>query len=234
LAVVDASRLSYWTPVQIKLYTDVGSSTRWIDDAAGIDFQIQDQKTPHFGFRDRYFRTVSHNRTIVSGNLYINFRYPNYLSHAIVGSFQKAEGPSPFGKSKIPDITKSPSLATSVGDVGVSLMKDLLVEDLLRFRSYVADLKKMYYGGGDPNQTPGVNEKRPGELQTQDSTGTFNIKIQYGDEHLDATKRFTQELQGVYLTGTGHRATMFDGNGDRNIIEIYPFFARNLRVVSQA
>jgi hypothetical protein len=52
----------------------------WLDDAKGIEFQIQDPKQPLYGYRSFLFDDVAQGQTLVHGVLDINFRYKGYLS----------------------------------------------------------------------------------------------------------------------------------------------------------
>ena len=52
----------------------------WLDDAVGIQYQVQDPKEPLYGYRDYLFRDVAVGNTIVHGMVDINFRYRGYFS----------------------------------------------------------------------------------------------------------------------------------------------------------
>ena len=54
---------SYWNPTQIKCYAVVEGESVWIDDAVGIDLRTEDQRLPHYGYRDIYFRDVSYGKS---------------------------------------------------------------------------------------------------------------------------------------------------------------------------
>lgn len=52
----------------------------WLDDAAGLQFQVQDPKEPLYGFRDKHWRDIAEGNIIVHGMLDINFRFKGYLT----------------------------------------------------------------------------------------------------------------------------------------------------------
>jgi len=229
--------LHYWSPTQVKLYVLTESdSIVWIEDAVGIDLRIEDQKIPHYGFRDRYFRAVSHGRTIVSGNLYVNFRYPNYLSHAVKNAAKSAinadRKPEAFPGNFPTEWIKSSSDA----QFSVTELKNKLLEDTRLYTEYADILKKLFHERSLTGTTIGSDagsflSSRPGELQTERDSA-LTIQIVYGDTEDPYQSSSAQQIRDVYITGTGHTVSMLDGNGDRNIIEVYPFFASNIVAVS--
>ena len=75
----------HFTPSQVRLILN----GYIIDEAHGIDYDIMDERTPLFGFRDRTFADISVGRTLVYGNLYINFVYKGYLLQAIAHTKNK-------------------------------------------------------------------------------------------------------------------------------------------------
>lgn len=243
--------LKYWSPTQIKLYTS-GSGTdaglAWLDDAIGIDIRIQDQKIPHFGYADHLFRRVSHGRTMISGNLYIHFRYPNYLTHAIdnqrkalkpiiTDTPQFGEGLDsipyyPRGTGR-PAVTRENLEIVSTQDK-VNALKTLLLDDFETFTVASRDFKTAITGVGhqkSAQEVVGFPTERPAERQTNTDNG-LRILIQYGDGTYDKVSSFTQALEEVYFVGTSHTITVGDGSGDRSVYEVYSFIARNLSAVA--
>lgn len=226
--------LRYWSPANVKLFAMVGGVPLWIDDGLGVDLRIQDQKTPHFGFRDRYFRAVSHDRTIVSGNLYINFRYPNYLSHAVRSGRgavipTSSSGLNPF----VNPPTRNLLGALDTQDT-IDKLRDTMISGVEAFDEYSRDFKKVFYEGGFKEVGPlqEFDELRPSEVQTEFGN-SLNILVRYGDETNPGEQRFAQVIQDVYFVGTAQQASMLDGNGDRSIIEVYSFFAKNVKYQEQ-
>lgn len=51
----------------------------WVDDAVGIQYQVQDPKEPLYGYRRKNWTDVAEGNVIVHGMLDINFRYKGYL-----------------------------------------------------------------------------------------------------------------------------------------------------------
>jgi len=57
----------YYSPCQASVY--IGDV--WIDDAADIQWEVRDEKTPIYGFADYDFRATLRGRSVVSGVLVI-------------------------------------------------------------------------------------------------------------------------------------------------------------------
>lgn len=73
---------TYFTAGQAKLL--LGGYV--LDDAHSINVEVQDSKTPVYGFRSETFDAIMFGRTIVYGVLDINFRYKGYLFQTIARS----------------------------------------------------------------------------------------------------------------------------------------------------
>ena len=221
------SELKYWNPTQVKLYARTAEGPVWLDDAVGIDIRIEDQKVPHFGFRDRYFRAVSYGRTIVSGNLYVQFRFPNYLSHVL----NNVRTESDISSDKVTK-ERLPSFA-DYNNVSGDDKKALLTNSILSTRGlesylqYAKAFKDIYYDGiADTTSTKRfhINENRAGEFINK----PLDITIQYGDHTFDSENAFTQIVKHIYFVGTSHTISVLDGNGDQSLLEVYSFFAKNV------
>ena len=212
--------LRFWTPAQVKLYTKTHKEGLvWIDDAVGVDLTVQDRKTPVFGYRSRYFDGISEGQTIVSGNLYIQFRYPGYLTKLlkILGLRHNPKEVSPLNKEKAFEPTEDEP-------DGFNLIEDSLISgNIKQYLEFVEEFKNVYYNEGSPvSQT-----KRPAEVQNQDSA-PFNIQIVYGDRELDTVDIPTYIIEDVFITNQGNTISALDGRGDQVLLEVYQFFARNL------
>ena len=69
----------HFTPSQVVLVI----SNYVIDEACTINYEITDEISPLYGFRDKTFRDISVGRTLVYGTLDINFIYRGYLTQMI-------------------------------------------------------------------------------------------------------------------------------------------------------
>lgn len=69
----------HFTPSQVRLLVN----GYIVEEAHGIDYEVTDEKTPLYGFRDRNYADMAIGRTLVYGSLYVNFVYKGYLLQAI-------------------------------------------------------------------------------------------------------------------------------------------------------
>lgn len=51
----------------------------WVDDILSIEYNVQDSKTPKYGYGSQHFDFVTKGSMLVTGSFIINFREPNYL-----------------------------------------------------------------------------------------------------------------------------------------------------------
>jgi len=78
----------YPSPAEVKLY--IGGV--WIDDAYRIDYQVSTPRTPLYDYTSRFYKDVAEGHSVVQGQLIINYRFPNYLLHAIESKLYKDPG----------------------------------------------------------------------------------------------------------------------------------------------
>lgn len=51
----------------------------WVDDIFGLSYNVQQGKTPKYGYGSQHFDFVAKGTMLVSGTFMVNFREPNYL-----------------------------------------------------------------------------------------------------------------------------------------------------------
>lgn len=230
---------SYWAPVQVKLYAHTQDGAIWIDDAVGLDIRIEDQRVPHFGWRDRHFREVSHGRTLVSGNLYLAYRHPNYLSDLFENAGLRSGREDTRNPADSFRINNSPVLTADSTDTSRQFLAETLRESIDRYLVYAEQFKSAHFNGenGDAKLTPtfqdgrvsrSINPKRPADIQA-DTGLRLHIQVRYGDDNYYEEPVYTRWIEDMVLTSEAHTITMLDGQGDHHLIEVYSFFAKNVR-----
>ena len=248
---------SYWNPTQIKCYAVVEGESVWIDDAVGIDLRTEDQRLPHYGYRDIYFRDVSYGKSLVSGNLYVAFRYPNYLSNAIQNAgFQPTpiSAPTDRGESILTATGLKPTDSDkSYEESNIDLLRQAIQGNVKKYQFYAEDFKNAFLndetGPGTTGNTFGIrfgegnaklkdytsgnsvsqvtNRDRPADVQRL--TGKrLSIQIRYGDHTYQQTPSFIRTVEGIVFNTESHTVTMLDGSGDQVLLEVYGFFARRI------
>lgn len=71
----------YPSPAEVKIYIN---SDQWIDDAYRVDYTVSNGRIPLYDYTSPFFKVVAEGNHQVSGQLIINFRFPGYLSRALI------------------------------------------------------------------------------------------------------------------------------------------------------
>lgn len=231
---------SYWAPVQVKLFAQTQDGAVWIDDAVGVDLRIEDQRVPHFGWRDRYFRDVSYGRSLVSGNLYIAYRHPNYLSDLFDNAGLRANSDFEEDPTDSFRLSKNdPIITAQQATTSSAFLVDVLRDGIDKYIAYAEQFKQAHFNGESLNKAGGetayngrvyrdIHPKRPAEVQA-DTGLRLHVQLRYGDVSYWEEPVYTRWIEDMVLTSEAHTITMLDGQGDHHLIEVYSFFARNVR-----
>lgn len=65
----------YFSGAQVSVY--IGDV--WVDDITSITFQVEQKRSPLYGYADQYFRDVAKGQVLVQGSFTINFKEAGYL-----------------------------------------------------------------------------------------------------------------------------------------------------------
>ncbi len=200
----------YYTPCNVGIY--IGGYR--LSDAFRVDWDARDSKTPLYGWADDTFKAVSNGRKIITGRLVINYRYPGYLTAAIV-EYQNQQNPIDTRKISN-DLNEFLSMDTT----------DRVV--------YLAKVAAKNYGSE-------YRDDRLGEFRTAQDVSypaaykmkdAFDILIAYGDiqeeDHIEVV------IKDAYIVGQSQViSASATGGGDVSssgspIYEIYSFFAKEI------
>lgn len=217
----------YFSPINVRLFTPTTEGPVWLDEAIGIEYRIDDQRSPHFGYRDELFRAVSYGKSVVSGNLYVAFSKPNYLTPAIMKSESPGVEPEYSGKNVTEYMFKDAS-----GIAPADLLSNLAEQASKNLSAYIEGarrFKEEFYG----KRKKEISTMRPAEAQSfyypyYYERKPFSIYIYYGDDPIYDRPLFFRTIHDVILTSESHPISMLDGNGDQMLIEMYSFFARRV------
>lgn len=249
IQIPDTTLDAYWGPAQVRLYLD-GS---WIDDAAAVQYQIQDNKTPKWGYFDRFFRTVAQGQTLVQGMLSIQFRFNGYLRSALEGQIKRrsdfkrmtdpAEGLPRQNLGGLRDIA-------NLGDAArlevLSSIAQGYPPDLRSFK--FEEWKNKLWGLDDRDEFFRMNDQSAEKPDVSDAkeiqdrvdrrsyqrpgllTSGFDIMMVYGTDPVNGEEPgLIRVIQQVHLTGESQRVEIDVPDGGRAIREVYQFFARDIR-----
>lgn len=224
----------YPTPSQSQLFID----DIWIDDAHQVDFREENARLPIYGYNRSEYVTVAHGKELISGSVIINFRFPNYLGHAILEAMRSKKGVEErLRSSKV----GSPSKLTGP-ELNRKEMRDLLRQ--MKSTDATGRLKLLAEGveRGTFHQVSGLSRvlfdrdlaDLPGEeinpVRVTSEFGGFRMVLTYG--HVSG-KSVVETLEECYITGRGKSMTASSGGGGASssgsvIYEVYPFIARRV------
>lgn len=202
----------------------------WIDEITSIDFTLQEQVAPIYGYASYTWDRVARGSRYISGSFSINFKETAYLQ-TIMNSLRS-------------DIEASSSVGYFSKDEWAQnlTIEELLKQDKKDFYEIADDLETSFWGDG----------KQTARVQKQDKTSYFypnlrgktevsglnqgvlaesgfNIVVAYGNDCLSGrgidSHETVQVLMGVQLTGISQQ---IGGNG-QPIQEVYQFIARDLQ-----
>lgn len=224
----------YFTGSDIKLYF----GDTWVDEITGINFSLEEQVQPIFGYASYTFDKVARGTRLIRGNFTINFKESFYL-HAVMNSLQSKLKDKQAGKGNV--FTEE------------TFKKGLTVEQVIEqankgrnFGAIADELEKAFWGkSGDAslqnivNNQPNDTYFYPAERDPSDPTKVlatsqqnlrdngFNILITYGPyNEKDGVKvaGSATTIVGVQLTGVSQ---VIGGDGNP-IQEQYEFLAKDL------
>lgn len=245
---------NYWSPAQIRLYI----AGVWIDDACAVRYQITDHKTPKFGYNDRHWRTVAQGRTVVQGQLSINYRYNGYLRdvvedlvarrkdfEALTGDDRfKLETGQTYEDVYNMDIAarlewiagKAASAPPEIRQKRFDFFKKLIWGEL-------SDKAASLYQEGEDDEYENVVAKNADSREATKQRRSyqrpgliphgFDIMMVAGtDPGEEVDPALTRTIEEVHLTGEHFVAEIAVPDGGRALREVYNFIAR--RVVAAA
>jgi len=208
--------------------TKVFLGTVWLDDVVSISYNAQHSKEPIWGFRNILFDGVSIGKTLISGQLICNFRYPGYITKVIEQVRSRNEISMLLSKGKV---LSTPVDARTYPTTDV---KALNAENAqFNIPQLVKDIEKQQAfwwnqnGGAVKPMTPQY-EQSAGNLQALKNK-KFDLRIVYGRVDDMSNRTFEKLLEDVLIVGEGQEVSMLDGAGDVCLYEVYSFIARNVR-----
>lgn len=218
-----------------------------VDDACCLNYAVQDEKIPIYGYNDRDWRTVVPGKSMVQGNIDIHFRYHGYLTDVINTTRNQV----------LPDNVRQLASIKRVRNIDqdLSAFRDFnrpadleskreMFEGIFRRQQEMGDrdpevtdwanttlsqLKKLYWGEQNRNDIafsdPG-NRTRPGRATGR--TG-FDIMVRFGNLNGLGDTRTTLLLEDVHVIGQSVPISSTVPDGGSPIKESYPFIARTIR-----
>lgn len=195
-----------------------------VSQAAGMSMQIQESKTPIYGYSSRHFDAVARGRVLVSGSLIINYVHQNYLYELISMALQGPGTSAAFG-SVDPADTDS-ILRDALGDpTQARQVSELLFSDYVSNPDVPGYFKEKYWDNPSASNVD-LGLESVLTANPHDSFGGMTLDASFG-ERSDRTGYAGVtgfRIHEVYFVGRG-MAIQIDEN---TIVEEYSWFGRNL------
>jgi hypothetical protein len=222
----------YLTPSHSAVYIN-----EWhVEDCYDVRWQTEDTTSPSFDYMRREYQAISPGKVLVSGSLAINFRYPGYLTNALIDHSKKNAVGTPA------ELRFSKELSSWISDMVQGTKADkfkLLVEAAAKGQTFldrvaVASSAMLSLPPSGDFARRGTEVKLPYDYQNSDPLGQIkpiDIWIFYGDPQ---DQFVADKLSGVVFVGQSKTlsAGASTGGGVSSsgtpIMEIYPFFAKNV------
>lgn len=215
----------------------------WIDQMASIEFQLQEQVAPIYGFHSYTFDRISRGNRIVQGSFTLSFTENGYLQTILdrvaseVGKYkEKGAVDAEDTLSKMSQYSTEQTIETILATGGDNTYKE-----------YIDSLKQSFWGGGNDSsivRQDGAKDsdtyfyaKKNGEENPLREQG-FNILIDYSPDANYADferclKRINtntsilqtyRSIMGVHITGVSQPIM----NNGQVLTQTYQFVARDL------
>lgn len=225
----------YYSPSQVSLFVN----GYHIDDAVGIQWNIVDDKTPVFGYADRFMRTTMTGKSIVQGSLEIHFRFHGYLTNVI----ETIQTEDPLGPKAYFDWRKS-THKNNV-DENMELFKRTYAPDQKAAeianlfaplagltldstpRDVFQSIKNTFWSPTDPLTSHPAKE-RPG-LHPK----SFDILVSYGGAATEYNRLVNMLIEGVRIVGQSTVISADVPEAGAPLREAYSFVARTIRPYRQ-
>ncbi|PFN24608.1 hypothetical protein [Bacillus cereus] len=213
---------NYYSGTDIRIYF----GDNWIDEIVEIEWTVQEQLAPIFGYASYTWDKVARGNRLVQGSFSINFKEAGYLQ-TVLNSLS----------SEMTEENEWFSLAEFNGENGQSAHKNTKVEDLIGNFQALADDYENALWGTNSNSSKLIDSRRTdtffystnkNEKNRNLKEHGFNILLTYGNNPCavrgTGSYKTVQTIVGVQLTGVSQR---IDPSGNP-ISEVYTFIAKDI------
>lgn len=213
---------NYYSGTDIRIYF----GDNWIDEIVEIEWTMQEQLAPIYGFASYTWDKVARGNRFVQGSFSINFKEAGYLQ-TVLNSLS----------SEMTDEQEWFNLAEFNGDGGQSAHKNTKVEDLIDNFQALADDYENALWGTNSNSSKLIDSRKTDTFfySTNENAKNkalkehgFNILLNYGNNPCAVrgagSYKTAQTIVGVQLTGVSQRV---DPSGNP-ISEVYTFIAKDI------
>lgn len=210
----------------------------WLDDIYRLDFRLERQRAPIYGWNDVHYGIVAEGKQLIVGNILIHFTQPGYLVSAIneavsrrVASIDTSDPYSRLERARR-GVSEELLYVYDQTAEGSDERKNRITQLLANSKNQgiqdevIQSLRKAFI----PNTIDlrYAENEEPIDIPRKH----FNIQIYYG--HPEDPDTIIRELKQCVLTGQGQTiSAAAQGGGDmsssaQTILEVYPFMAQRM------
>ena len=204
---IDGYYQHYFSGNQCRVYFD----GEYVDEALYVEYSISTNKAPIYSYNDPYFKMVATGNYLVQGNIHINMTDRNRLIR--VGNKMSSR--------KQPPPSTNIDVRALKGDQ--SIMKYMTVATEYDRKAIIDKYIEQYWGDLKPK-----SQMRPYKWDLNDDgdidLAGFEIVMLFGVPGTAENMFTIKQINDVHITGEA--LVVQEGGG--NVIEQYPFFARNI------
>lgn len=204
---IDGYYQHHFSGNQCRVYFD----GEYVDEALYVEYSIATNKAPIYSYNDPYFKMVATGNYLVQGNIHINMTDRNRLIR--VGNKMSSR--------KQPPPSTNIDVRALKGDQ--SIMKYMTVATEYDRKAIIDKYIEQYWGDLKPK-----SQMRPYKWDLNDDgdidLAGFEIVMLFGVPGTAENMFTIKQINDVHITGEA--LVVQEGGG--NVIEQYPFFARNI------
>ncbi|RMG69777.1 MAG: hypothetical protein D6710_08300 [Nitrospirae bacterium] len=235
----------YPTPSTVKYYIQ-GIE---LDDIYRVDYNRTVRHNPVYGYDSKKFGFIARGKELVTGNIIVNYRYPGYLTTAILNftvneSAAKVGVENKFGNKNSTFVSKETLEVDlgaidglgSVDDKAKAIANRLLEGNFLSNDEIIARLKKNFEDRHLRRQEEEDFSIYSSPLDIDLAKLKFDMTVRYGFQ--DIEHGYVRVFKDCYLIGESETVSAAAGTGGdmsssaQPILEVYPFFCRTIETVS--
>lgn len=198
----------------------------WIDEVVRIEFNEQNAKVPLYSYHRTEYDSVATGKTLVTGNIVMNFRYPGYLTTLLQKLRSGASNPAVLEALAEDSFDLYETLRSMRYDT-----PEARAERLSKATPESFERDSVIYRAIDRANLMASNEAET--IESPLMVAPFDMELRAFTETELPTSRAVNaiKLLHVNITGRSRVISNLSGGGDQGgsgqpIIEVYPFFAR--------
>jgi hypothetical protein len=204
---------NFFSGSQCRLYFTNDGSGEHVDGFAFIEYSINSNKSPIFGYSDEYFRAVSKGNYLVQGRMGFNLTSKDRLNKIFNSSLPKNRRKDFTGVSRVVRPSREAQSILNGSPVDNS--------DAAVLQGVINEYKNYYWGNQD-----GIKRTRFDQMDLLDNgdidTLGFNMILLFGYPLGQYSQYYMKQVNSVHILGESMQVT----DDGRNTLLVFEYFAR--------